>query len=166
MKKETAHNSTAKQKQTKRSSYSTDPDCYFSWRKTPISRSLIEKMIEELPDWPDKHPMRNSLTEFYFAYHITKTTMQGLLKRHPDLKEAHDIAMIRIGERAYDRSLLRQYDWTATKFRIHRYGEEFVEDKEMEAALKAKSDKNAGFSGVINITGDTMQLKKNPDEEE
>jgi len=150
--------STDKKKPATVRQYKPDPDCFFSYKKMPISRSLIEHMIDELPDWPINNPMEKSLTEFYLKYHIGWSTRQGLLKRHPDLKEAEDVANSRISERLW--AAHAEENWSALKHRLHSYGPEWVANDNYQVELKVRSDKSSESSGNIYIGNDSMKINK------
>lgn len=104
--------------------------CLYSWRQIPISQALIDKMIEELPEWPDQEQnyKKKHISDFYHSYQISRATYYDLLAMHPRLKAGHEIAMQKLGERLWDRCTEKELDWKPVYHRLWKYGTELKED--------------------------------------
>jgi Holliday junction resolvase RusA-like endonuclease len=114
-----------------------DPAMQFSFRTRPVSQALIDHMIEELPMWPFKNPKRNSILEFHLSYGISRAGFRGLLDKYPALKEAHEVALLRLADKLWDGAITKVYDWAPVKFRMRKYDKEFEEDLKFHASLSA-----------------------------
>lgn len=133
---------TAGKKQTKSGDAPYDPDMIYSYRQYPISKAIVDKMIEELPDWPLKNPIAISISEFYLSRNISEGSYYRLLEKYPELKECHKVALLRLGNSLYKSAVFKNADWSAVKHRLYNYGESFEKDYKFHAQIKAEADKN------------------------
>ena len=122
-----------------------DPECLYSYRSIPISEAMVERMIEDLNDWPIKNPDEISVTEFYLSRGIARSTYYDLLKRHPRLKETHDNTMRRMGERLLKRSINKEAVWQPVQFMLYSYAPEFKEATEYHQQLGQKQLESTNF---------------------
>lgn len=120
-----------------------DPDMIFSYRQYPISEAMVNRMIEELPDWPIKNPNEISISEFYLSRNISEASYYRLLAKYPELKEAHKVAMQRLGNGLYKSAVFRKADWSAVRHKLYSFGDSFEKDYKFHAQIKAEADKNA-----------------------
>jgi hypothetical protein len=114
----------------------------YSWKSIPISKAKIEKVKEAVRGYLTKYPKATSLSQVYRDEHIDRRTYYSLLKRDPELQELHEETERMIGERLYQQSVYAEANWTPVSWYIHKYGKEFAEVKEYNAALKAQENKN------------------------
>jgi hypothetical protein len=146
---------------TKRVSPDTDPDCIYSYRMIPISAAMVENMIDELADWPLKHPEATTITEYYLSKGLRERTYFRLLERYPLLKESHEIAMRRLGERMWTQAVYNKANWNPIKHRLWSYAKEFREDADFNSEIASKSREGllGGPNTTINVI-DMAMVKK------
>lgn len=138
MKSQTANSNTPAKKRTK-SGGGHDTEMLYSFRTYPISQAVIDRMVEELPDWPKKNESENTIEEFYLSRGISESSYYRLLKKNADLKEAHDVAISRLARRVWNRSLEKKYDWNAARFLLSVYSESYKEAAAYHANLAASA---------------------------
>lgn len=115
-------------------------DYFFSWRDMPISEARINKIAEELIEWPNLNPDAKSITKFYMDKKISPGTWYKWVDKHPALREAENIALHIIGERLWGKAVEKQYDWKAVHWRLHRHGKEFREDYEYHKKISGEEE--------------------------
>lgn len=143
--KKTNNISTKDKKTTKRASPITDPDCIYSWRTIPVSEAMVEKIAEELLEWPAKNPEAKTITEFYLSKGLTRSTYNRLVNRHEVLGEAHEITMRRLGERLWGRAVDNQAQWKPVHFMLHNYAQEFKESDAYHTDIKIQEERQRGI---------------------
>lgn len=136
MAEQTIKNTTEKKLRAKRAAPITDPDCVYSWRTIPVSLAMVEKIAEELLEWPAKNPQAKTITEFYLSKGLKKETYNRLVNRHEVLRDAHEITMLRLGERLWGKAVDNQASWKPIHFMLHSYAPEFREADKYHASLK------------------------------
>lgn len=141
--KPTTKSTIKKKPVTKRARPNVDPDCIYSYRMIPISPAMVNKMIDELVDWPLLNPKAKTITEYYLSKGLRHDSYYRLLAKYPLLKESHEVAMRRLGERLWGRAVDKEADWSAIRHRLHSYAPEFDEDNKYHARLKAEAEKAA-----------------------
>ncbi len=119
-----------KKKRASRESQFATNEYFYSWRDMPLSPAFIERMTEELYDWPENNPEAKSITKFYKDKNISPDTWYRLLAKYPKLKEAKEIALHTIGERLWGNAVDKKADWKAVHWRLYKHGREFEEDYE------------------------------------
>lgn len=132
--------STNKTIKTKRASPITDPDCIYSYRTIPVSFAMVERMAEELMEWPAKNPTAKTITEFYLSKGLTQQTYNRLVIKYDFLKEAHETTMRRLGERLWGRAVDNEANWKPVQFMLHNYAPEFKEANEYHYELNKKTE--------------------------
>lgn len=135
------HN-THKKIKTKRASPNTDPDCIYSYRTIPVSLAMVEKMAEELMEWPAKNPTAKTITEFYLSKGLTQQTYNRLVNKYDFLKDAHEITLRRLGERLWGRAVDNEAAWKPIQFMLHNYAPEFKEATEYHHKMNKKTEGN------------------------
>lgn len=163
--KKALNNSNKSESTSKRGSPSIDTDCIYSYRMIPISAARVDKMIDDLREWPSLNPEAKTITAFYSSIGLTHSNYYRLLAKYPELKEAHDTAMRLIGERLWSNAVDRKADWAAVKHRLHAYGDEFKKDDEHHARLKAVERNDESTNGkvqyiVMDRVGDKIEVEK------
>lgn len=118
----------------------------------------ITKLIDSMNVWFDDHPEAKEIQEFYNAHFIPSRTYYGLLERWPDLREAHERTMERLGGRLWSRCVDFKANWNPVKFMLHRYSPDYAQAKEHDAMLAAKAKENQEHTGPQFIV-----LEKFPD---
>lgn len=124
-------------------------DIALAFKSIPISKAMVEQMVEELPDWPKKNPDNKTITEYYLSKGLVHSTYYNLLNKYPELKEAHQIALRRIGERLWGNAVDRKSDWAATRWNLHNYAQEFKDNNAYLAALAKQENENVGPAVVV-----------------
>jgi len=153
-------NTTKRKIKPKRKSPEEKQDLALAFKAIPVSKSMVEQMIEELPDWPKRNPENKTITEYYLSKGLVNSTYYNLLNKYPALKEAHQIALRRIGERLWGNAVDRKADWASTKWNLHNYAEEFKENNAYHARLaNEESDKNGPAFVVIEKMPETSVVK-------
>jgi len=127
----------------------TDPEHIYSYRMIPVSAAMVENMIKELKEYPEKNPNAKFITPYYRSKGFAHNDYYRLIAKYPLLKEAHQDALRTIGERLWSNAVDRKADWSPVKHRLYSYAKEFKEDDEHHARLKAiergdENDKNKG----------------------
>lgn len=131
---------TNKKIKAKRASPITDPDCIYSYRTIPVSLAMVERMAEELMEWPAKNPTAKTITEFYLSKGLTQQTYNRLVNKYDFLKDAHEITMRRLGERLWGRAVDNDAAWKPVHFMLHNYAPEFKEATEYQHNLNKKTE--------------------------
>lgn len=104
-------------------------------RENLISKeAYVEELREELKCYREDEKNR-TLRKFIHNLKVDKDTYHAMLEDYPKLKVEHLKTLEVLGERLWLNAVDRKADWGATKFRIHRYGKEFLEDRILEARL-------------------------------
>lgn len=134
---------------------SFDQEPIFSFRTYPINQAYIYKLIKEMSIWLDNNTDSLFLTEFYRSKGITQDSMQKLLSRHPDLKQADQDAKRIMGERIYSRSVNGKANWQAARHRLWSYSDDFKKDEEFHSQLKANEKGNTDAPQVQYIVVDS-----------
>lgn len=139
--------STPKKKQRKNGYHYWDTytDLY-TWRKTPVSERMIEKIANDLVKWaaaddiksPRKKPL--FIREFFSSRGIPTTTYEDWLKRSPSLKLAHREALYLLGTHRERGAILKDYDAGMIKWRQHDYDPAWKKDEEWRAKIKQEAD--------------------------
>lgn len=113
-------------------------ETFYTWEDMPVLKLFIDQMIEQLPDWPDKNPHVRHMEEFYFPRKIKDATWDRMLVKYPKLKEAQQIALIKMGNRLCTRSDEKEILWTSVHYRLHTHGKKFKDmgkyHKELDTA--------------------------------
>lgn len=125
-----------------------DPSATFAWRQVPIDMAIINKMAEELPSWPLLNPDAYFLSEFYVAHGIAKRTFYDLVQRHEHLRDAHQIAMQRLGERMVSKALDNKANVTMAKHIMHMYSDDFNRADIHHSSLRKEELKESGLQVV------------------
>lgn len=140
MKKKESNNNSRKIKATRVEAYEdSDKEMIFSFRTIPVSQAMIDRMVDELPEWPLKNPSQNSLSEFYLGKGISKANYERLRKKYPRLQEAHEIAAERLGNKIWNLSLEKKYDWNPARFLLYHTSHEYRESCEYHSKLNAEA---------------------------
>lgn len=145
----------------------TDPDCLYSYRAIPLSQAVIDKMVEDLREWPEKNPDAKFIRAFYRERGISEKTYYKLLLRDKNLKEAHEEAMAIIGERLWGRSVDKQAHWPAVQFLLHKYSPDMKEAVEFNNQLAQKQLESTNFKiQMIEVPSSPLVPKKKESEDE
>lgn len=146
-----------------------DSQMEYCFREIPISRAKVERMVADLPVWTKANPDESGLEEFYFGHEISKDCYYRLLKKHPDLKQAHDVALARIARRVWNNSLIKKYDWNPARHILalncdeYKQAAAFHTNLAAEAKVKAEQN-NPSTSGkefiLINRDGNVIGSSK------
>ncbi len=151
----TSHNSTNEKTKAKRRSPNAGFE--FTWRQMPISDAQIEEWARLLrEEWLEKNPSAKSLQPFLRQNHITESVYYRLLKKHPILQEAHEIALAEIGYRLWSNSVDNKTNWAAVKFTLHQYAPNYKQAEEFHANLK-KEIESAAKEGMLCLGGVTHE---------
>jgi hypothetical protein len=126
-----------------------DSEHVYSWRSIPVSRQHVDRIIEELREWPALHPEAKFIGDFYRSRDLSKATYGKLIDRYPDLKELHTEVMSILGERLLGKAIENKGNWNATKWCLHNYGEEFRENNTYHAKLANEESQNNGPTIVV-----------------
>lgn len=150
---------------------SHDSDMVYSFRSIPISKGMIDRMVQELPEWPQNNNSENTIEEFYISRGLSESSYYRLLRKCPDLKEAHDIACSRLARRVWNRALEKKYDWNAAKFLLSNYSESYRQSAQYHADLaanaKAKADQDhRSTSGTVFVEVPVVKYIKQEDKVE
>ena len=162
MPKEIANISTVVPKKTKSRkgvSIGYDKEARWAYRQVPLPRAIVERLIEELQQFSHRTDVKH-MSEFYFGKGMASRTYYDLLEKHPDLKEAHNDAKKRLGVSLWGRSCDFKHNWTAVKFLIHEYGDEFAKAKAME------KEQSANQQGIVVVQIPEIITKKKKKNEE
>ena len=133
-------------KPPKKKKYSPAPlppsDFIFAKGQIPVNETFINRMIEELPEWPLKNPQAKTMIEYYLSKGLSEVRYYQLLDRNPKLKEAHQIAMSIIGNRLFSRAIDRDADWGPIKWALHNYTQLFDDNNKYHARVRAEAEKH------------------------
>ena len=105
-----------------------------------FSFAMVERMAEELMEWPAKNPTAKTITEFYLSKGLTQQTYNRLVIKYDFLKEAHETTMRRLGERLWGRAVDNEANWKPVQFMLHNYAPEFKEANEYHYELNKKTE--------------------------
>lgn len=162
MKEKTINHSNKKKIVAKPRTMDVDPKMDYSFRTIPVSKAMVNRLIEELKEWPfNPANVHKTITQFYIRNGFKRRTYYDLLNKYPDLKDMHEQTMLQMGEDLWFRSVEKKFDWSPVKHRLYRYSPEFQEDSEYNAAIAAKAREGADNGNVQYIVVDTTGKKLN-----
>ncbi len=139
-----------------------DEDRVWAFRRNiPVTEEMIKMYIEELGDLPTKEPDTTSLVEWRFRKGLTPKDYERLRQRYPDLKEAHQICMERLGEKMWGEAYRNKANWAATKHRLYRYSEDNAADDKHAAELSEGMQGSGNITVVLPPVERTNEVKEN-----
>lgn len=110
-------------------------DC-FTFKIKPVTQSFIERFSADLVKWAYNNNDALIISQFYLGKGISSQTYYRWVNQHSALKEAHETALLCIGNRREIGALKRQFSEAMVVRRQHAYDAEWNADK-----LRNKQDK-------------------------
>lgn len=129
-------------------------DC-FTFKIKPITQSFIERFASDLVKWAYNDNEALIISQFYLSKGISPQTYYRWINQHSILKEAHETALLCIGNRREIGALKRKFSETMIARRQHAYDSEWNVDK-----LRNKQDK-IDVAVAIKQAEDLSPEKKN-----
>lgn len=124
-------------------------DC-FTFKTKPITQAFIERFARELTEWAYNDNEALIISQFYLGKGISPQTYYRWINQHNTLKEAHETAMLCIGNRREIGALKRKFSEAMVTQRQHAYDAEWNTDR-----LRDKQDK-------IDVAVAIKQAEENP----
>lgn len=140
-----------KKKSTKRPSPTFDSDCIYAWRTIPVSKAFVDRLLQRLLLWIDENPKAKFITDFYTKEGLKKDNYYTLVNRYPDLKDAHELVMRKLGERLLSKAIDKEVHWPAAHFMLHNFGQEFDDANKYHARLKQEETKQEPTQFIVQI---------------
>lgn len=163
MKKNTKQTNTDKRIKTKRKSPDSDPNCVYAFKTIPVSEAMVEKIAEELLKFPAENPDAKTITEFIISKGLNKSTYYSLVNRHAVLKDAHEITMLRLGERLWGKAVDGSAQWKPVHFMLHSYGPDFAAADLHHAGLrKTEESQPQQITVIMDRIPETGTVPPNP----
>lgn len=110
-------------------------DC-FTFKIKPITQLFIERFAADLVKWAYHNDEALIISQFYLGKGVSHQTYYRWINQHNALKEAHETALLCIGNRREIGALKRKFSEAIVTRRQHAYDAEWNADK-----LRNKQDK-------------------------
>lgn len=121
----------------------------FTLREKPITAEWIEKFALRLVSWAITDPNALTISEFYIAEGVNRTTYNKWCEIYPYLKDAHEFALQAIGNRRMGGGLTRKYSEGLVKYTQPMFDPEFKEMvKFWTEQAKIKNEANVGPANI------------------
>ncbi len=122
----------------------------FTLRQTPVSNDYLLKFALEWVNWAITDDDALTLEGFYILKGVQQRTVDRWCDRCPELMEAHDYAMMVIGDRREKGAITRKYSEGMIKTTMCMYKIKWKELEEWRAHLSEKIA-NAGGMKLVEI---------------
>ena len=118
----------------------TDAKCEYSMKQIPVSQAKINRMIEDLETWAERHPNAKAMHEFYYAHNLSKDTFTRICSKSPSLKEAKEVVQRKLGFKMWGKAVENKANFNAVKYMLHQYADDFKEADSYHANLNKKEE--------------------------
>ena len=125
-------------------------DC-FTFKTKPITQAFIEQFAADLVQWAYSNNEALIISQFYLSKGISPQTYYRWINQHELIKQAHETAMLCIGNRREIGALQRKFSEGMVTQRQHAYDAEWNADR-----LRDKQDK-------IDVAVAIKQAEENPE---
>jgi len=125
-------------------------DC-FTFKIKPVTQAFIERFAADLVKWAYTNNEALIISQFYLGKGISPQTYYRWINQHNTLKEAHETAMLCIGNRREIGALKRQFSEAMVTQRQHAYDTAWEADR-----VRDKQDK-------IDVAVAIKQAEKEPE---
>jgi hypothetical protein len=120
----------------------------FTLRMSPVSNDYLLHFAKEWVDWAVQSDDALTLEGFYVLKRVHDYTVNRWMKRCPELQQAHDWAMMAIGDRREKGAITRKYDSGMIRTTMPMYKAKWKELEEWRAHLSEKIASAGGLKVV------------------
>jgi hypothetical protein len=134
---------------------SEDPnDHYFNWDNLFFTESAIERLCEDMLNFPDTHPQAKTLNEFMRWKKLYSGTFWRLHERNEKFKRAVDSAKEALGARLWANAVDNKGNWKATHFMLHTYSKEYDNANQYHSKLSQEKTNSevAQLASLISVS--------------
>lgn len=132
---------------------------HYDYKPTEAWRN---ELIRRLKDWAFNDEEALKIGQFRRQEHLSSTRYENLVKNYPDIKEAHNEALLALGDRREIMALKRQLDPSLATKALHVYDPEWREIHLFHSSLKEKEGR-AGSANILVQMSDYAPSGKVPD---
>ena len=137
--------------------YGSDGDMIYSFKMIPVNEAFVDKMIEEIKALPITNPKDRTLHKWRMTKGFSESTYYNLLKRHKELKQAHDDFYGMVADKLHARATDNKANWNAVKFVLPRYSKRYAEDAQYWEKIKVQQEADANLKAMLSHT--VLQVK-------
>lgn len=146
--KQTNQNNVQVEKE-KKSAYQYDEYFdFFEYKMKPASDRFMEHLSKKLIHWALNDPDAYKLSQFWLKEGITPSTGYRWCRDREDMKLAHDIALLAIGNRREMGAIKKDLDAGMIKYMMPQYDSEWRSMAEWQSQMKIENE----GGGSINVT--------------
>ena len=116
---------------------------------TPITESYLRDIALEVIRWAEENDNALKLVPFYRSKGISSHTLRKWLDQYPFLKEAHEEAILIIGDRREIGAIKKMYAENSIHFMMPKYDPDWKEMTQWRAELKSKADAVATANAIL-----------------
>jgi|ERR1041385_2839113 hypothetical protein len=135
----------------------------FIFKQKPIPYSFLERLSEDLMNWSTIDTSLR-IEDFWMDRGIRQMDYYRFLERCEELKEAHDIALIRIATRRDKGALTRKFDSSWAARTQAGFDETYRRARKFEAELTKDIQDHGPKLVVIERMPNTIEVKDKKDE--
>lgn len=144
---------------TPQSSVSKDPKAkielleeyynFNSWRATPVSQATLERLRDNAIKWAVNDNDALKIKQFLVLNGIAPGTWTRWKDKYPEIREAHDIMLMAIGNRREVGLVTRKFEPASTMKSMVLYDEEWKQVGEWWSNLSQKEGSNGGQQFIV-----------------
>lgn len=106
----------------------------FTLKFKPVKKEFIERLALDLIAWVDAEKLERRLkvSEFFRIKKIPRKTYYRWAEKYEDLKEAHEYAMLTLGDKREIGAIVRDYAEASVFRRMHAYDPDWEADRQRD----------------------------------